>query len=147
MQVEATFHDVPRRALRLQMSRSSPGRYAAFEFASNVFEERFTDGAGKALAVTKPDPRSWSVTSGDGTVRVSYKLFGDKVDGTFMAVDVTHAHLNIPATVMWAEGFDDRPVRLSFVLPAGLEWKIATQLYPTGDALTFTAPNLQYPDG
>ena len=144
MAIEATFHNVPPQKFRMQMSRSSPGRYAAFEFASNVFEERFTDGAGKPLAVTKPDPRSWSVTSHDGTVHVAYKLFGDQVDGTFVAVDTTHAHINFPATVMWAQGFDNRPVRVTFALPTGSDWKIATQLYPTADAATFTAPNLQY---
>ncbi len=144
MHVEATFHNVPRQPLRVQMSRSSPGRYAAFEFASNVFEERFTDGSGKPLTVTKPDPRSWTVTSTDGTVHVAYNIFGDKVDGTFLAIDTTHAHINFPATVLWADGFDDRPVRLTFALPAGFGWKIATQLYTTPDAQTFTAPNLQY---
>lgn len=144
MQIEATFNDVPHRPLRVQMSRSSPGRYAAFEFASNVFEERFMDGGRHPLEATKLDPRTWSVTSDDGTVRVSYKLFGDKVDGTFLGIDLTHAHINFPATVMWADGFDDRPAHITFVLPAGSDWKIATQLYPTIDAQSFTAPNLQY---
>ena len=144
MQVEATFHDVPHRALHVQMSRSSPGRYAAFEFASNVFEERFMDGSGHPLIATKSDPRTWSVTSDDGTVRVSYKVFGNKVDGTFLGIDLTHAHINFPATVMWAQGFDDRPAHVRFVLPAESDWMIATQLYPTADAQTFTAPNLQY---
>lgn len=144
MLVDATFHNVPKQPFRVQMSRSSPGRYAAFEFASNVFEERFSDGSGKPLAVTKPDPRSWSVTSGDGTVHVSYKLFGDKVDGTFLAIDTTHAHINFPATVMWADGFDARPARITITLPSSSNWKIATQLYPTPDSTTFTAPNLQY---
>ena len=144
MQVEATFHDVPTGPFRVQMSRSSPGRYAAFEFASNVFEERFTDGSGRALRVTRPDPRSWSVMSDDGTVHIVYKLFGDLVDGTFLAVDLTHAHINFPATVLWADGFDDRPARITFVLPAGSDWKIATQLYGTPVENTFAAPNLQY---
>ncbi len=144
MQVEAVFHGVPQQALHVQMSRSSPGRYAAFEFVSNVFEERFTDGSGKPLTTTRTDPRSWTVTSDDGTVHVRYKLFGDKVDGTFLAVDTTHAHINFPATILWAEGFDDRPVRVTFDLPQGSDWKIATQLYATPDAQTFTAPNLQY---
>ena len=144
MQVEVTFHKVPLRPLRIQMSRSSPGRYAAFEFASNVFEERFTDGDGKPLPVTRPDPRTWSVTSHDGTVHVAYKLFGDRVNGTFVAVDLTHAHINFPAALMWAQGFDDRPVRVTFALPEGAGWKIATQLYPTSDSQTFTAPNLPY---
>ncbi len=144
MQVEATFHNVPRGPLRVQMSRSSPGRYAAFEFASNVFEERFTDGKGEPLAVTRPDPRSWALTSRDGTVHVSYKLFGDRVDGTFLAVDTTHAHINFPATVMWADGYDDVPARVTFTLPQNSDWQIATQLYPTSQAQTFTAPNFQY---
>lgn len=46
--------------------------------------------------------------------------------------------------MIWAEGFDDRPVRVTFTLPAGSDWKVATQLYTTPDAQTFTAPNLQY---
>ena len=144
MQVEATFYARPHETLRVQMSRSSPGRYAEFEFASNVFEERFTDGHGEPIIVTKSDPRSWAVVSRDGTVHVAYKIFGDKVDGTFLAIDTTHAHINFPATVVWAEGFDDRPVRVTFALAAGSDWKIATQLYTTQDAQTFTAPNLQY---
>lgn len=144
MHVDATFDGVPQGKFQVQMSRSSPGRYAAFEFASNVFEERFTDGEGHPLLPTRPDPRSWSVQSDDGTVHVSYNLFGDQVDGTFMAVDTTHAHINFPATILWAEGWDDRPVRVTFALPVGLDWKVATQLYTTAEPNTFSAPNLQY---
>ncbi|WP_158615422.1 M61 family metallopeptidase [Acidipila sp. EB88] len=144
MQVEATFHNVPIKPLTLTVSRASPGRYAAFEFASNIFEEHFTDGSGHPLAATKTDPRNWSVPNPDGTVHVSYKLFGDRVDGTFFAVDTTHAHLNFPAVLMYAPALDDDPTRLTFALPQGSDWKIATQLYPSADAHTFTAPNLQY---
>lgn len=142
--VEATFRNVPLQPLDVQMSRSSPGRYAAFEFASNLFEEHFTDDKGQPLNVTRPDPRTWRVFGHHGTVHVTYHLFGDRVDGTFLAVDATHAHLNWPATVLWAHGLDDAPVRLTFTLPSGSDWQIATQLYPTADPHTFTAPNLQY---
>jgi predicted metalloprotease with PDZ domain len=117
MQVEVTFHDVPSRPLRVQMSRSSPGRYAAFEFAENVFDEHITDGDGKPLAVARPDPRSWEIAGHKGTVHITYRIFGDRADGTFLAVDSTHAHINFPATAMWAHGFDDRPLRVTFVLP------------------------------
>ena len=41
---------------------------------------------------------------------VRYKVYGDLVDGTYLAVDTTHAHINMPAAVMWARGLDDRPV-------------------------------------
>lgn len=144
MLVKATFHNVPAHAFRIEMSRSSPGRYAAFEFASNVFEEQFTDGAGKPLAVTRPNPRAWQVVTHDGTVHVTYKLFGNKVDGTFIAIDTSHAHINFPATVLWAQDLDAAPIRVTFKLPPTLDWQIATQLYPTADPETFTAPNLQY---
>ena len=35
-------------------------------------------------------------------------------------------------------------MRVTFTPPAGANWKVATQLYPTADPFTFTAPNLQY---
>ena len=142
--VDATFHTTGSAPLTLHMSRSSPGRYAAFEFVSNVFEEKFTNGAGKPLEAHKTDPRTWVVSGSDGTVHVTYKLFGDRVDGTFMAIDSTHAHFNWPATVLWADGWDLKPWKLSFDIPSSSNWKIATQLYPTANSNTFTAPNLQY---
>ena len=144
MQVDATFHDVPSGPFYVQMSRSSPGRYAAFEFVGNVFEETFTDDRGKELIATRPNPRSWVIANHGLTIHATYSVFGDLVDGTFLAVDLTHAHVNIPAAFLWAHGFDDRGVRVKFVLPAGSKWKIATQLYPTHEPLSFTAPNLQY---
>ena len=45
---------------------------------------------------------------------------------------------------MWARGFDMRPARVTFQPPASYSWKPATQLFPTEDPWTFTAPNLQY---
>jgi predicted metalloprotease with PDZ domain len=52
--------------------------------------------------------------------------------------------MNMPATLMWARGFDMRPVVLKIEPPAQYAWKPATQLFPTADPWTFTAPNLQY---
>ena len=126
------------------MSRSSPGRYALHEFAKNVFDVRITDEAGKALAVTRPNPHEWDVTGHAGTVRVTYKVFGDRLDGTYLAVDASHAHINMPAAIMWARGFERRPVTIRFERPTGTSWRVATQLSPGTDPLSFTAPNLQY---
>ena len=77
-----------------------------------------------------------------GTVRVRYKVFGDRLDGTYVAIDARHAHINIPAALMWARGLESRAVRVTFVPRIG--WKIATQLFPTSESGTYTAPNLQY---
>jgi predicted metalloprotease with PDZ domain len=144
LQVETTVSGLGVAPLNAHMSRSSPGRYAVHEFAKNVFAIEAYDGRGRALRYTRPTPYEWNVEGHDGTVRLVYKLYGDLVDGTYLAVDTSHAHMNMPATFMWAAGFDDRPIRVTFVPPPGLSWRIATQLYPTGDPLTFTAPNLQY---
>jgi predicted metalloprotease with PDZ domain len=143
-EVEVTFHQVPAGTLEARMSRSSPGRYAVHEFAKNVFDLKAFDGKGKALETTRPNAHQWNVSGHDGTVRITYKVFGNHVDGTYLGIDTTHAHMNIPATFMFARGFDARPIRITFVPPAGSAWKPATQLFPTSDPWTFTSPNFQY---
>jgi predicted metalloprotease with PDZ domain len=142
-EISATFPVVPAGApLEVWMSRSSPGRYAVHEFAKNVYNMRAEDGAGHPLSTVPLTPYSWRIAGARSTVIVRYTLFGDRGDGTYAQIDRTHAHLNAPATFLWAKGLDARPVRLSFKgLPAG--WRVATQLRPTSDATTFTAPNLQ----
>ena len=145
MQVEATFADAPPdRPLQIRMSRTSPGRYALHEFAKNVYDVSLKDGSGKALTATRPDLHQWDVPGHDGTVVVTYKVFGDRTDGTYLSIDASHAHLNMPASLMWARGFETRPARIRFEQPPGRTWRVATQLYPTDDPLTFTAPNFHY---
>ena len=144
MQVDVSFADLPAGPLELRMSRSSPGRYAVHEFAKNIIDVRITDAAGQPLRVVRPNPHQWTVPAHKGAVRVTYRIFGDRVDGTYLAVDSTHAHINMPAAVMWARGLEERPATLTFSVPAGSNWRVATQLVPGPDAFTFTAPNLQY---
>ena len=140
--VVATFTGIPRGSvLHARMSRSSPGRYALHEFAKNVYDVAATDGRGRALPATRPDPYGWDVAGHDGTVRITYTVFGDRTDGTYLGVDRTHAHLNMPATFMWARGLDAAPIRLTIHRRPG--WQIATQLVATSDSV-FTAPNLQW---
>src|SRR5688572_2902374 len=144
MQVEATFTDAPAGPLQLRMSRSSPGRYALHEFAKNVFDVHATDASGTPLPIDQVSPHQWDVTGHSGEVRLTYRVFGNRVDGTYLGVDRAHAHINMPAAIMWARGFDERPISIRFHPPAGASWSVATQLLPGRDALTFTAPNLQY---
>ncbi len=75
---------------------------------------------------------------------VSYRVFGDRTDGTYLSVDATHGHLNMPAALMWARGLEQRAARVEFVPPPGRSWSVATQLFPTGSPYVFTAPNVQY---
>ena len=67
------------------MSRTSPGRYALHEFAKNVYQVSFENGAGEPLEATRPDLHEWRVAGHDGTVRMTYTLFGDQRDGTYAA--------------------------------------------------------------
>jgi predicted metalloprotease with PDZ domain len=142
--VEVTFPNVPGATLQARMSRSSPGRYAVHEFAKNVFDVQAFDGRGRKLTVTRPNPYQWDVAGHDGTVRMTYRIFGNLVDGTYLGIDTTHAHMNMPATLMWARQMEHRPSRVTFAAPAGSNWRAATQLFPTSNPWTFTAPNLQY---
>lgn len=143
-QVSMTISGLPRGPVALRMSRSSPGRYALHEFAKNVYGVEVFDGQSRALSFTRPDPYQWDVTGHDGTVRVSYTVYADRGDGTYAQIDLTHAHLNIPAIFMFARGLDARPRRVRFTPPAGVTWTAATQLFPAKEEMTFTAPNLQY---
>jgi predicted metalloprotease with PDZ domain len=144
MQVEASFTELPPGTLELRMSRSSPGRYSLHDFAKNVYDVRAFDGDGRELTTTRPDPYGWNVAGHGGTLTVKYKIYGDRVDGTYLAVDTTHAHINMPAAIMWAHGLDDRPITMTFEPPANLHWQVATQLHPGSTPFEFTAPNLQY---
>jgi predicted metalloprotease with PDZ domain len=144
MQVDVTFTNLPVAPLQIRMSRSSPGRYALHEFARNVYDVRVTDGTGTALTVARPTQSGWDVVDHGAQVRVSYKVSGDSLDGTHLAIDATHAHVNMPAALLWARGLEMRQAVVRFERPRGAAWRVATQLLPGPDAFTFTAPNLQY---
>ena len=144
MQVEASFSELGSGTLELRMSRSSPGRYSLHDFAKNVYDVHAFAADGRELETTRPDPYGWNVAGHGGSVTVKYKVFGDRVDGTYLAVDSTHAHINMPSAIMWAHGLDDRPAIVLFEQPAGMRWQVATQLHPGSSPFEFTAPNLQY---
>jgi predicted metalloprotease with PDZ domain len=144
MQVEVRFPAVPAGPLQVRMARTSPGRYALHEFAKNVFDVSIVGSKGQQLTATRPDPHQWDVAGHDGTVVIAYKVFGDRTDGTYLGVNEVHAHINIPAALMFARGWFERPARVTFVQPPGKNWKVATQLFPTSNPLVFTAPNIHY---
>ena len=141
-QVRATFSGVKQPVLEVLVSRSSPGRYTLHEFPKNVYNFSASDGQGHPLAVSQPSPYQWNVSGHKGTVVVEYTLFGDRADGTYAGIDSTHAHLNPPAALVWARGFEKVPVALRFEVPAGSGWKVATQMVERPDGV-WTQPNMQ----
>lgn len=143
MQVEIEFTGLTG-PLELRMSRSSPGRYSVHDFAKNVYDVQAASADQRPLRVVHTDSDAWLVADHGGSATIRYRVFGDTLDGTYLAVDSTHAHINMPAAVMWAKGLDDRPASLRFEPPLGEDWQVATQLHPGPSPLEFTAPNLQY---
>ena len=157
MQVEVLFQGLAPDTLELRMSRASPGRYSLHDFAKNVYDVHAFAADGRELATTRPDPYGWNVSGHGGRATMKYKVYGDRVDGTYLAIDTTHAHINMPAAIMWARGLDDRPISIEFVPPPGKEynsrrdvpWHVMSQLEPSRNApsntvLQYAAPNLQY---
>jgi predicted metalloprotease with PDZ domain len=142
--IVATFSGVQTPVLEARMARSSPGRYALHEFAKNVYAVKAEDSKGNQLKITRPNPHQWNISGHDGTVKITYTLFGDRTDGTYAGIDENHAHLNAPATFMYAHGFETKPSVVTFEIPVEKKWTVATQLKPETTPNTFSAPHLQY---
>ena len=142
-EILATFTNLKPRETEFRMSRTSPGRYALHEFVKNAYNVKVTDENGKELKATRPDPYSWKVSGHSGTIIVSYTLFANHGDGTYSQVDETHAHLNMPATFMYAPELSNKEIQVTFNVREDLNWKVATQLKPI-KGNTFYAKDLQY---
>ena len=142
--IRLTVLHAPGGPLTFRMSRSSPGRYATHEFGKNVYFVSAEGPDGQRLRIGQVDGDIYRVPVHGDRVVVQYTLFGDRTDGTYVGIDRSHAHLNMPGAIMWLVGGDKDPITLHFEAPQGLDWKVATQLVPTDDPYTFTAPGLQY---
>lgn len=141
--VNATFTNLKAGEVEFRMSRTSPGRYALHEFMKNVYAVEVTDSKGNALDATRPDPYSWKVKGHDGTIKVSYTLFANRGGGTYAQIDETHAHLNIPATFMYAPSLSNDEIEITFNVREDLHWKVASQLKHV-EGNKYYARDLQY---
>ena len=143
-EVTLNILNVPAGPLTFRMSRSSPGRYATHEFGKNVYNVMAFDGKGTILDLKQIEGDVYRVEKHDGKVKISYTLFGNWVDGTYLAIDETHAHLNMPAAFMWVPELSGRAIQVKFNDLNKYGWKVATQLKTTASADTYTAPDLNY---
>ncbi|MFD2284928.1 PDZ domain-containing protein [Pedobacter petrophilus] len=135
--------NVPSGILKVRMSRSSPGRYATHEFGKNVYHLKVFDENGKSLTVNQPAGDEYEIPGHGKSVKVTYTVFGNWIDGTYAGFDETHAHMNIPSTFAFPVGMDARARLVEFKYADKQNWKVATQLKPMGKN-SFYAANLQY---
>lgn len=141
-EITMTIPAAPAGPLELHMSRSSAGRYATHEFGKNVYNVKAT-GADGALAVKQIAGDVYQIAKHGATVKVSYTLYADWTDGTYAGIDRSHAHLNMPAVMMWLAGADKRPILIDFADMQRHDWRVATQLKHQSGTVYF-APNMQY---
>ena len=142
--VQLIVTDIPTRTAVFRMSRSSPGRYATHEFGKNVYDVAAFDQNGKSLTVNRIDGDVYEVPHAGNYVRLQYTLYGNYADGTYVGLDPSGIHLNMPGAFMWLKGVDNVPITIHFDVPAEWHWTIATQLQPSNDPWTFSARGLQY---
>jgi len=141
--IEIVYRGLESGELRLRMARSSPGRYAIHEFAKNVYALEAFNESDESLKVERPNPQEWVVSGHDGTVKIKYILFANHGDGTYAQIDESHAHLNVPATFLYAPDHTQQPIEIKIRTREDLDWKVATQLKSLGEN-RFYAPGLQY---
>ncbi|MBK0379856.1 M61 family metallopeptidase [Mucilaginibacter segetis] len=142
-EITMTIPQVPAGPLRVRMSRSSPGRYATHEFGKNVYNVKAYGDNNKPLDIKQLEGDVYEIPQHGAMVKIAYTLFGNWTDGTYASIEPSHAHLNMPASFMWAYGMDKRPVEFKFNDLDRYGWKVATQLKPMGNGVYY-ARDLQY---
>jgi predicted metalloprotease with PDZ domain len=142
-EVSLDVTQIPAGPLTVRMSRSSPGRYATHEFGKNVYNVKAFNASGQPLHISQLMGDVYQLEKHNGSARITYTIFGNWVDGTYLGIDKTHAHMNMPATFMWVKGMENRPVSIKFNDLDKYGWKVATQLQHK-DGNTYTAANHQY---
>jgi len=141
--VSVIFSALPDDALRLHMPTASPGRYARHAFAKNIYDLVATNENGDTLNTYRTGIDTWEVTGHQGYAQVQYTLFANRADGTYSGVDNRKVHLNMPATFLYGNAMEDRPVHLTWNPTQKKGWEVATQLEQLDEA-TFRAPNYYY---
>lgn len=140
-QISLVIPKPPQDSFVVKMARSSPGRYATHEFGKNIYDVLAYQADGKQLKIKQIEGDAFQISGHQGSVKITYTLFGNRVDGTYAGIDHRHAHLNIPASFMFVPALQERPIDLKILLP-NKQWQVYTQL-PV-DSGVYKAKNLQY---
>lgn len=130
LRITVDFPAVKPGVFTVRMPQASPGRYAVHNFAKNVYDLVAYDGSGKELPVSQEEINAWAIAGHDGSVRLEYTLFANGGDGTYSGIDDRKLHLNMPATFLYGEQLNDRPVMLGIKQGQKPDWTVASQLVP-----------------
>jgi len=143
LRITVDFPAVGPGIFRVKMPQSSPGRYAQHNFAKNVYDLRAFGADGAAVDVYQEGIAEWAVAGHGGAVTLEYTLFANGGDGTYSGIDDRKLHLNMPASFLYGDVLNDRPVLLKIKDGQRTDWTVATQLVEVGTR-AFAAPNYYY---
>jgi predicted metalloprotease with PDZ domain len=143
LRITVDFPAVGPGVFRVKMPQSSPGRYAQHNFAKNVYDLKAFGADGQEIAVYADNIAGWAIAGHGGAVKLTYTLFANGGDGTYAGIDDRKLHLNMPATFLYGEQLNDRPVLLQLKTDQRPDWTVATQLVDLGQR-RFAAPDYYY---
>lgn len=141
--ITVDFPAVPDGVFYVKMPQFSPGRYAQHNFARNVYGLQAVGADADAVRIDRVDPSTWAITGHRGSVRLQYTLFANGGDGTYSGIDDRKLHLNMPASFLYGEALNDRPVLLHIPGDQRPDWEVATQLVDVGNR-RYAAPDYYY---
>ena len=130
-----------------QMPRWSPGRYAVYDFARNVYGAKASGPCGreercgsKGYPVERVDTQTWRVSAPElSKVTFSYNVVADDLSGTFSQLDERHANFNGASVFVYVVGHKHDPVTLKVGAPAG--WKVFNGQSKGEGQTEFSFPN------
>jgi len=138
--IAITFDQLPRDTVRLQMPVWSPGRYARMDFAKNVQDFSVVTANGAPVRWDRENGSLWRLyPSAPGPVTVRYRVFADKLSGTFSVLDTLHANWNGASLFLYLVGHKADPVTLHVTPPAG--WHVVNGDARQVDQLDYTFEN------
>lgn len=143
LRITVDFPAVGPGIFKVKMPQSSPGRYAQHNFAKNVYDLRAFGADGAAVGVYQEGIAEWAIAGHGGAVKLEYTLFANGGDGTYSGIDDRKLHLNMPASFLYGEVLNDRPVMLKVKDGQRTDWSVATQLVEVGNR-AYAAPNYYY---
>lgn len=127
------------KTLDLKMPVWTPGSYLVREYSRHLQNFEAFYGAETSLNWRKLGKNHWQIeTQGRSEIAVCYRVFANELTVRTNHLDETHGYFNGAALFFFVPGFQQVPIRIQILPPAG--WVVTTAL-PRVGVNTFEAQN------
>lgn len=147
LEVVAHLRKVKLDSLKLVLSKTSVGKYTAQNYGENIYNlTAFDARTNRKLHVIQTTADIYTIPNPPSEVFLAYTVYSNRLDASYACVDDTHAHLNLPAILLYPIGMKKEPVDIVFYYPEKPLWKVTSQLKFIGDSVNsrYYAPNMAY---